>query len=289
MTWSTRQVAELAGTTLKTVRHYHKLGLLDEPERSANGYKRYGVKHLVRLMGIRRLVDLGVQLADVPSVQAADGRAEQILRTLDGELARNIERQQRMRREIAAVLDDGASLGLPPEFGAAASDLPQPQQALLVAYSSILTPRAMSVIREQFAAPRDDSATEFEQLTEDATEEERDRLARLLAAEARRQQEAHPFIADLDASSRRDGAVARSVVAQALAEFSNTAQLDVLRRMHALLAAEEHDEGEERAERAVRGGRAGRDRADGEGPVGRDRADGRTKSAGRGERVGSAA
>ncbi|WP_063834358.1 MerR family transcriptional regulator [Streptomyces griseus] len=169
MTWSTRQVAELAGTTLKTVRHYHKLGLLEEPERAANGYKRYGVKHLVRLMGIRRLVDLGVQLADVPSVQAADGRAEQILRTLDGELARNIERQQRMRREIAAVLDDGVSLGLPPEFGAAASDLPQPQQALLVAYSSILTPRAMSVVREQFAAPRDDSATEFEQLTEDAT------------------------------------------------------------------------------------------------------------------------
>jgi DNA-binding transcriptional MerR regulator len=35
--WSTRQVAELAGTTVKAVRHYHKVGLLNEPERGANG------------------------------------------------------------------------------------------------------------------------------------------------------------------------------------------------------------------------------------------------------------
>jgi len=29
--WSTRELAELAGTSVKTVRHYHQLGLLDEP------------------------------------------------------------------------------------------------------------------------------------------------------------------------------------------------------------------------------------------------------------------
>ena len=33
MGWSTREVAQLAGTTLRTVRHYHEIGLLDEPER----------------------------------------------------------------------------------------------------------------------------------------------------------------------------------------------------------------------------------------------------------------
>ncbi len=37
--WSTR---ELAGTTLKTVRHYHRLRLPEEPERAANSYKQYG-------------------------------------------------------------------------------------------------------------------------------------------------------------------------------------------------------------------------------------------------------
>lgn len=40
MAWSTQQLADLAGTTVNTVRHYHRLGLLDEPERQGNGYKQ---------------------------------------------------------------------------------------------------------------------------------------------------------------------------------------------------------------------------------------------------------
>ncbi|WP_233518156.1 MerR family transcriptional regulator [Streptomyces corynorhini] len=241
MAWSTSQLAELAGTTLKTVRHYHKLGLLEEPARSANGYKRYGVTHLVRVMSIRRLTDLGVPLADIPSMEAAEGRPEQILRALDAELAADIDRRQRMRREIAAVLDEGVSLGLPADFGAAAADLPRAEQSLLLAYSSILTPTAMALIKEQYSRPRDDVAEEFQNLPADAPEDARRRLARCLVAGARAQQEAHPFIKDLDAASRRDGALARSVVAQALVEFYNEAQLDVLRRLHALLEAEDPD------------------------------------------------
>lgn len=57
-------------------------------------------------------------------------------------------------------------------------------------------------------------------------------------AEARARQEAHPFISDLDTASRRDGALARSAGAQALVAFCNEAQLDVLRRLHALLEPE---------------------------------------------------
>jgi DNA-binding transcriptional MerR regulator len=33
MAWSTRELAELASTTVNTIRHYHRLGLLAEPER----------------------------------------------------------------------------------------------------------------------------------------------------------------------------------------------------------------------------------------------------------------
>jgi hypothetical protein len=52
--WSTREIAELAGTTVRAVRHYHEVGLLDEPKRRANGYKQYGVAHLIRLLRIKR-------------------------------------------------------------------------------------------------------------------------------------------------------------------------------------------------------------------------------------------
>ncbi|MBX0301124.1 MerR family DNA-binding transcriptional regulator [Cryobacterium sp. 1639] len=65
MAWSTRELAELAGTTLKAVRHYHQIGLLDEPGRTSNGYKQYQVAHLVRLLQITRLANLGVPLAQI--------------------------------------------------------------------------------------------------------------------------------------------------------------------------------------------------------------------------------
>ena len=40
MAWSTREIAELAGTSLRAVRHHHEVGLLAEPERRSNGYKQ---------------------------------------------------------------------------------------------------------------------------------------------------------------------------------------------------------------------------------------------------------
>ncbi|MFJ8754055.1 MerR family transcriptional regulator [Streptomyces sp. NPDC102441] len=239
MAWSTSQLAELAGTTLKTVRHYHEVGLLDEPERASNGYKRYGIKHLVRLLRIRRLVDLGVPLSDIPSFEAGDERGEPILRALDAELAASIERQQRMRQELAAILDNRASVDLPADFRALDHDLPEAQRSFLLAYSSILNPAAMSALQEQLAAPRSDVAAQFEGLAADAPEDVRQRIAERLAPETRQQQEAHPFLSDLEASSRREAAITQSVVVHALVEFYNGAQLDVLRRVNALLSEDD--------------------------------------------------
>jgi DNA-binding transcriptional MerR regulator len=113
MAWSTRELAELAGTTLKTVRHYHQIGLLDEPERAANGYKRYRVPHLIRLLRIRRLVDLGVPLSEIPVLEESEEGAEHTLRALDAELKASIERQQLMRKELALVLRHRSLVDLP--------------------------------------------------------------------------------------------------------------------------------------------------------------------------------
>jgi DNA-binding transcriptional MerR regulator len=233
--WSTRQLAELAGTTTKTVRHYHELGLLEEPDRASNGYKRYGVSHLVRLLRIRRLTGLGVALADVPSVESGDEGARQVLRDLDAELAADIERRQRMRRELADVLDDRAALDMPPAFRTLADDLPETQRSLLLACSSILTPVAMAALREQLSGPRGDLEAEFAALDEDAPDEVRQRLAERMAPEVRQQHRDHPDLADLRLSSHRETAVAESVVVHAMLEFYHRAHLDVLRRVHAIL------------------------------------------------------
>ncbi|KAF0650836.1 hypothetical protein K701_05510 [Streptomyces fradiae ATCC 10745 = DSM 40063] len=242
--WSTRQLAELAGTTPKAVRHYHEIGLLDEPERASNGYKRYGVSHLVRLLRIRRLTDLGVALADVPAVESGDERARQILRDLDAELAADIERRRRMRRDLAAVIDNRAALDMPPDFKTLADDLPETQRSLLIAYSSILTPEAMAALREQLSGPRTDLEAEFAALDEDAPDDVRQRLAEQMAPEVRRQHRDHPDLADLGLASHRERAVAESVAVQALAEFYNRAHLDVLRRVHSILVENDTAESE---------------------------------------------
>lgn len=109
MAWSTRELAELAGTTLNAVRHYHRVGLLEEPERTSNGYKHYEVRHLTRLILIRRLRDLGVPLDRIEQASCPDS-SEAALGAIDAELAEDIERLKRLRSEIDAILR-GFSVG----------------------------------------------------------------------------------------------------------------------------------------------------------------------------------
>ncbi|MFD0268057.1 MerR family transcriptional regulator, partial [Streptomyces sp. NPDC127106] len=59
------QAAAFAGVTVKTVRHYHQHGLIDEPRRDASGYRRYGSADLLRLIQVRTLAAAGVPLAEV--------------------------------------------------------------------------------------------------------------------------------------------------------------------------------------------------------------------------------
>ena len=104
MAWSTRELADLAGTTLNAVRHYHRVGLLAEPARAINGYKHYEVRHLVRLKQIRRLRELGVPLNRIEQASAPTSTSSAALCEVDTELALSIERLQRARAEITAIL-----------------------------------------------------------------------------------------------------------------------------------------------------------------------------------------
>jgi DNA-binding transcriptional MerR regulator len=142
--WSTREIAELADTTVRAVRHYHEVGLLDEPERRANGYKQYGVAHLIRVLRIKRLTDLGFSLSQIAAMGDADEHPEEALRTLDAELAATIERLQRIRVELGLILRQAAPTDLPPEFAPAVGGkkLSDADRSFLVVVSRVLGPRA---------------------------------------------------------------------------------------------------------------------------------------------------
>ncbi len=47
---------------IKTILYYHKIGLLQEPERSQGGYRLYGAAELTRMQFIKRLKSLGLDL-----------------------------------------------------------------------------------------------------------------------------------------------------------------------------------------------------------------------------------
>ena len=104
MAWSTRELAELSGTTVNTVRHYHREGLLDEPDRMPNGDKHYQVRHLLRLLQIRRLRDLGVPLNQIEQVGTTGTDSLTALSAIDADVATSIERLQRVRADITEIL-----------------------------------------------------------------------------------------------------------------------------------------------------------------------------------------
>jgi DNA-binding transcriptional MerR regulator len=103
------ELARLAATTPRAIRHYHKLGLLVEPERDESGYRRYGPQHLVRLVRIRRLRSLGMALEEIATHLAVESADPDMAGALRG-LARDIEEQMMRLADLRArVLDIAAS------------------------------------------------------------------------------------------------------------------------------------------------------------------------------------
>ncbi|MEU4510415.1 MerR family transcriptional regulator [Nonomuraea wenchangensis] len=123
------EIAKLAGVTTRTVRHYHRIGLLAEPERTAGGYRSYGMSALSRLLQIRKLTALGMGLGEVADALAETGAVDlrEILTELDAELADEESEIQRRRAVIARLLEHGDDPTLSPELAAAVRGLDLPE------------------------------------------------------------------------------------------------------------------------------------------------------------------
>ncbi|UJB45638.1 MerR family transcriptional regulator [Streptomyces sp. A1-5] len=107
------QAAAFVGVTVKTVRHYHKLGLVEEPVRDSSGYRRYGSDELLRLVQVRTLAAAGVPLAETGPLLDAD--AAQFAATLvdvKQQLTAKIE-ELTARRDALQQLADGDRALLP--------------------------------------------------------------------------------------------------------------------------------------------------------------------------------
>jgi len=126
------QVAAFASVTIKTVRHYHRLGLIDEPCRDRSGYRRYVSADLLRLVQVRTLAEAGVPLAEIRAILDADpDRFAANVADVERRLTRRIEelvaRRDMLQRlaggnrlllpdRACAILDRAAALGFPPDY-----------------------------------------------------------------------------------------------------------------------------------------------------------------------------
>jgi DNA-binding transcriptional MerR regulator len=117
------QVAERAGVTIRTVRHYHQCGLLPEPARDASGYRRYDAQALIDLIRIKTLAGAGVPLSRVDELMhAAPEVFAAAVTEIDQSLVRRIDELADLRRRVAA-LAAGESLFLPPQVVGILEDL----------------------------------------------------------------------------------------------------------------------------------------------------------------------
>lgn len=239
MAWSTRDLAEMAGTTVNTIRHYHRLGLLEEPARRYNGYKQYGVRDLVHLLRIRRMADMGVPLSQIGEVSAGAESTPDALRALDAELAASIERLLRARADIAAILNEHSPADAPAGFASVASDLSESDRSMIHIYSRFYDEGTMADLRRMVEIDADAGAVnhEVDTLPPDADEATRQRLAEQLAPSFAQNLLDFPWLNDPLTNLSKSKQLAQRTFVEAVTELYNPAQLDVYARAGSLAQA----------------------------------------------------
>lgn len=98
--WSIQEIARLAGTTSRTLRHYGAVGLLEPTRIGPNGYRYYDGSALARLQRILLLRDLGL---GIPAIaQVLEGQRDDA-DALSRHLGWLRQEQHRLDRQVASV------------------------------------------------------------------------------------------------------------------------------------------------------------------------------------------
>ncbi|MDQ0827412.1 DNA-binding transcriptional MerR regulator [Arthrobacter sp. B2I5] len=98
--WSIQDVARIAGTTSRTLRHYDDIGLLKPSRVGSNGYRYYDGAALLQLQRILLLRELGLGL---PAIADVFHRQADPVTALTRHLEWLGQEQQRLARQIRSV------------------------------------------------------------------------------------------------------------------------------------------------------------------------------------------
>jgi DNA-binding transcriptional MerR regulator len=100
------ELAELTGTTPRTIRYYEEIGLLPEPEDREQGKRRtYTDTDVERLRELVRLRDLlNLSLDELSQLVAAEAARADIRRELHETSAEDVERRRKLLDEAADLI-----------------------------------------------------------------------------------------------------------------------------------------------------------------------------------------
>ena len=117
LTWSTQAISDLVGITVRTLRYYHQIGLLPEPERTTKGLV-YDETHLLTLLRIKRFSMMSLTLDEIADIihTPTSPRARRILLELDQALADRVAEIESQRRVIEECLRDNTPVDVLPRF-----------------------------------------------------------------------------------------------------------------------------------------------------------------------------
>jgi len=91
------ELAQLAGVSADTIRHYERVGILQQAPRSSSGYRIFGRDSVERVRLVRRALRLGFTLAELSEILAVRDRGGAPCRRV---LNLTEEKLRRLNREI---------------------------------------------------------------------------------------------------------------------------------------------------------------------------------------------
>ncbi len=81
------QLAKSAGVNVETIRYYERRGLIEQPDKPAEGYRRYPETTLNRIRFIKRAQELGFSLEEITNLLAlGESHCSEVQELAEGKL-----------------------------------------------------------------------------------------------------------------------------------------------------------------------------------------------------------
>lgn len=104
------ELAERTGLSVKTLRYYEQVGVIDVADRTPGGYRTYDAGVLERIRFVRSAQAVGLTLGEIREIVAFRERGQSpcahvlgVLETHAAEVDRRIRELRQLRRELGAL------------------------------------------------------------------------------------------------------------------------------------------------------------------------------------------